>query len=128
MIRPAAYPAHPRVRTEFTRGLRLTSYITNVRIRARRSGYARRRRQISLQISPTNRISPLRPVGSDNLGVFHRLSATDKAAADISQMPQLLHGQEREVFGNPAYWKEADRQVFQACGGALSIGAPALGR
>lgn len=30
--------------------------------------------------------------------------------------PDLLHGQEREVFGDQAYWKEADRQGFGARG------------
>ena len=31
-------------------------------------------------------------------------------------MPQLLHGEEREVFGDQAYWSEADRQAAKACG------------
>ena len=31
-------------------------------------------------------------------------------------MPELLHGEEREIFGDQAYWKEADRQAALARG------------
>jgi IS5 family transposase len=55
-------------------------------------------------------------IGTDKRGTVHRLTATDARAADITQMAQLLHGQEREVFGDQAYWKEADRQAFAASG------------
>jgi len=34
----------------------------------------------------------------------------------VTQMDALLHGQEGEVFGDQAYWKEADRQRFHAQG------------
>jgi hypothetical protein len=37
--------------------------------------------------------------GSDRRGIVHALTTTDAAAAEIMQMPQLLHGEEREVFG-----------------------------
>lgn len=49
-------------------------------------------------------------VGTDPRGIVHSLTTTDAAAADITQMPNLLHGEEREVFGDQAYWKEANRQ------------------
>lgn len=55
-------------------------------------------------------------VGTDRRGVVHSLVATNAAAADITQMPELLHGEERTVFGDQAYWKEADRQRFRAAG------------
>jgi IS5 family transposase len=55
-------------------------------------------------------------VGTDRRGVVHSLVTTNAAAADITQMAALLHGQEREVFGDQAYWKEADRQRFRAQG------------
>lgn len=55
-------------------------------------------------------------VGTDRRGVVHSLITTHAAAADITQMEALLHGQEREVFGDQAYWKEADRQRFQVRG------------
>src|SRR5678816_4676759 len=54
--------------------------------------------------------------GSDRRGIVHALTTTDAAAAEIMQMPQLLHGEEREVFGDQAYWSEADRQAAKACG------------
>jgi len=55
-------------------------------------------------------------VGTDRRGVVHSLVTTHAAAADITQMDALLHGEEREVFGDQAYWKEADRQRFRAQG------------
>jgi IS5 family transposase len=55
-------------------------------------------------------------VGTDRRGVVHSLATTHAAAADITHMNALLHGQEREVFGDQAYWKEADRQRFRAAG------------
>lgn len=38
------------------------------------------------------------------------------STADITQMNALLQGQERTIFGDQAYWKEADRQRFRASG------------
>ena len=55
-------------------------------------------------------------VGTDPRGIVHTLRATDAGAADITQFAQLLHGEEREVFGDQAYWKEADRQALEARG------------
>ncbi len=55
-------------------------------------------------------------VGTDKRGVVHSLTVTHAAAADIKQMGALLHGDERTVFGDQAYWKEADRQRFCAAG------------
>lgn len=55
-------------------------------------------------------------VGTDKRGVVHSLTATNAAVADITQMEALLHGEEREIFGDKAYWKEADRERFRAAG------------
>jgi len=55
-------------------------------------------------------------VGTDRRGVVHSLTTTHAAAADITQMSELLHGEEREIFGDQAYWKEADRQRYRAAG------------
>src|SRR5579863_7589222 len=49
-------------------------------------------------------------VGTDRRGIVHSLTTTAANVSDISQMPQLLHGQEREVFGDQAYWSESHRQ------------------
>jgi IS5 family transposase len=54
--------------------------------------------------------------GTDTRGLTHSLTVTDAGAADIKQMPELLHGEERVVYGDQAYWKEADRQDFEERG------------
>lgn len=54
--------------------------------------------------------------GSDRRGIVHSLTTTDAGAADISQLPRLLHGEERELFGDQAYWAEPDRQAAEAAG------------
>lgn len=54
--------------------------------------------------------------GTDKKGLTHSLVVTDAAQADIKQMPDLLHGEEREVYGDQAYWKETDREEFERRG------------
>lgn len=48
-------------------------------------------------------------VGTDRQGLVHTLVTTNAGAADISQLPQLLHGEERELYGDQAYWSEVHR-------------------
>ena len=55
-------------------------------------------------------------VGTDKRGIVHTVRATNAAAADITQLPELLHGQERELFGDQAYWKEDDRRFLESWG------------
>ena len=55
-------------------------------------------------------------VGTDPKGRVHSLTATHAGVADITQLPQLLHGEERVLYGDQAYWKAADRQAFEARG------------
>jgi transposase, IS5 family len=55
-------------------------------------------------------------VGTDRRGLVHSLTATHAAEADIAQMPYLLHGQEREVFGDRGYWRQGDRETFRQRG------------
>jgi IS5 family transposase len=55
-------------------------------------------------------------VGTDRRGIVHHVIATHAAAADISQGHALLHGAEREIFGDQAYWSEAQRQACRARG------------
>jgi len=55
-------------------------------------------------------------VGTDKRGLVHSLTTTHAAVADITQLDALLHGAERELYGDQAYWKEADRQRFRAAG------------
>lgn len=49
-------------------------------------------------------------VGTDRRGIVHSLTTTAANVHDSTQMAQLLHGQEREVYGDQAYWNEAHRQ------------------
>ena len=55
-------------------------------------------------------------IGADKRGIVHTVRATAASVADITQLPELLHGQEREVFGDQAYWKEDDREFLEAWG------------
>jgi len=55
-------------------------------------------------------------VGTDPKGRVHSLTATHAGVADITQLPQLLHGEEGVLYGDQAYWKEADRQALEARG------------
>src|SRR4030095_10983434 len=52
----------------------------------------------------------------DPKGRVHSLTATHAGVADITQLPALLHGEERVLYGDQAYWKEADRQASEAGG------------
>ena len=55
-------------------------------------------------------------IGTDRRGIVHSLTATHAAESDIKQLSHLLHGEERELYGDQAYWKEADRAAFEEQG------------
>ena len=55
-------------------------------------------------------------IGTDRHGTVHSLSTTAANAHDSTQMAKLLHGDEREVFGDQAYWNESHRQSALARG------------
>src|ERR1700741_2077222 len=67
-------------------------------------------------------------VGADKRGIIHTVTATDAAVADVTQLPELLHGEEREVFGDQAYWKEDDRQFLESWGTRYRINRRPSGR
>src|SRR5258705_1236190 len=58
-------------------------------------------------------------IRADKPGILHTVRATAASVADSTQLPDLLHGQEREVFGDQAYWKDDDREFLEAWGDAL---------
>lgn len=60
-------------------------------------------------------------IGADRQGLVHRLTATHAAVADITQLPHLIHGQERTLHGDQAYWSEGDRQYWTASGGEYLV-------
>ena len=55
-------------------------------------------------------------VGTDAHGTVHSLTTTDAAQADVHQLPQLLHGAERVLYGDKAYWSEDVRELCDATG------------
>lgn len=55
-------------------------------------------------------------VGTDAHGTVHSLTTTDAAQADVHQLPQLLHGEERVLYGDKAYWSEDVREFCPATG------------
>ncbi len=55
-------------------------------------------------------------VGTDVRGVVHSLATTDAAQADITQLPALLHGEERVLYGDKGYWKAEDRRLCEQAG------------
>ena len=66
-------------------------------------------------------------VGTDPKGRVHSLTATHAGVADITQLPALLHGEEAVLYGDQAYWKEADRQAFEAQGVRYRVNRRAAG-
>ena len=55
-------------------------------------------------------------VGTDRNGLVHSLVTTDAAQSDVSQLPKLLHGKERELYGDQAYWSEMHRHAAKERG------------
>ena len=55
-------------------------------------------------------------IGCDPRGIVHSLATTDAAASDIGQLQKLLHGQEKELFGDQAYWSEFHRECAKVSG------------
>lgn len=43
-------------------------------------------------------------VGTDRRRVAHSLTTTDAAASEINQRPSLVHGEERALYGDRAFW------------------------
>lgn len=55
-------------------------------------------------------------VGTDPRGIVHPVTTTHAAVADVQQLPALLHGEERVLYGEQAYCSEGDRQAAEAAG------------
>ena len=60
-------------------------------------------------------------VGTDRRGLVHSLTTTDAAQADITQLPQLLHGQEATLWGDKAYYKRDDKINWELGGGRYRV-------
>ena len=55
-------------------------------------------------------------IGTDRRGTVHSVTATHAAVPDLHQLPHLLHGEETVLYGDQAYWKQADREAFEEAG------------
>lgn len=55
-------------------------------------------------------------LGTDPNGIVHTITATAANVSDITELPNLLHGDEQVLWGDAAYWKEADRQEWTKAG------------
>jgi transposase, IS5 family len=69
-------------------------------------------------------------IGADRRGLVHTVRATDASVADITQLPELLHGEERELFGDQAFGRKTIDSFLSAGGSVIgSIGVlPPSGR
>jgi IS5 family transposase len=66
-------------------------------------------------------------IETDRRGLVHSLTATHAAHSDLGQLPHLLHGEESAIYGDQAYWKEADRRAVEAQGVRYRINRRAHG-
>jgi IS5 family transposase len=55
-------------------------------------------------------------IGTDKRGLTHSLTATSASVNDFTQMPELLHGEETEVYGDRSYWSEEHRWLCRQTG------------
>jgi len=55
-------------------------------------------------------------VGTDRHGLVHSVASGPASEGDITRLDDLLHGQEREIFGDQAYWSEDHRQHCRHAG------------
>lgn len=60
-------------------------------------------------------------VGTDVHGLVHHVRASDAAVADIAQLPALLHGTERVLYGDQAYWMEDHRVGWTLSSGPYRV-------
>ena len=60
-------------------------------------------------------------VGTDRRGLVHSVATGPASEGDITRLDDLLHGQERELFGDQAYWSEDHRQHCRLAGIAYRV-------
>jgi IS5 family transposase len=48
-------------------------------------------------------------VGTDTNGLVHTLVTTHAGSSEFNELPKLLHGQEKVLYGDQAYWSEMHR-------------------
>lgn len=60
-------------------------------------------------------------VGTDTQGLVHTVTTTDAAQADITQLPDLLHGEKTTLYGDKAYYKADDKLNWECSGGTYRV-------
>lgn len=55
-------------------------------------------------------------VGTDPRGLVHSLTTTHAASSELFELPHLLHGEERVLYGDQGYWNAGDRAACEAAG------------
>jgi len=60
-------------------------------------------------------------IGTDRHGLVHSVVSGPAAQGDITRLDELLHGQEREIFGDQAYWSEDHRRQCRHAGIAYRV-------
>jgi IS5 family transposase len=55
-------------------------------------------------------------VGTDRRGLVHSVATGPASEGDITRLGELLHGEEREFFGDQAYWSEDHRRHCRHAG------------
>jgi transposase, IS5 family len=55
-------------------------------------------------------------IGTDKRGLTHEITATSARVNDFTQLPELLHGQEQELYGDRSYWSEEHRWLCREVG------------
>ncbi|MEW5864102.1 MAG: IS5 family transposase [Pseudomonadota bacterium] len=55
-------------------------------------------------------------IGTDPRGLVHGVASGPANETDISRLPELLHGQERQILGDSAYWSKEHRRRFEQAG------------
>jgi IS5 family transposase len=60
-------------------------------------------------------------IGASKQGVVHHLATGRAGEGDITRLDELLHGQERELYGDQAYWSEDHRQHCEHAGIAYRV-------
>lgn len=55
-------------------------------------------------------------IGADKRGLVHSVATGPANEADITHLDELLHGEEKELYGDQAYWSEDHRQQCKQAG------------
>lgn len=55
-------------------------------------------------------------LGCDTQGYVHTLTTTTARENDFNQLPELMHGAERALYGDRAYWSEEHRWLAREAG------------